>query len=142
MHFHFMPYKRYKKAYSLLSKINVALDLQIAKDIVLENTPSNVGVISNSTQFNLSALSSILKSIDVNLIQDKLEHINLNNIITQLNISRLFSPIIGTLSDIGSLASISGLYPPIVALSDLVSNSKQTLNSTKDDGADILKSTD
>lgn len=109
MHFHFMPYKRYKKAYSLLSKTNTALDLQIAKDIVLENTPSNVGVISNSTQFNLSAINSILKTIAAIPLQSILDSIEYNKIITQLNVLKTFTPNFDALSNIIQAAKLSNL---------------------------------
>ena len=60
MHFHCITYNEYKNAICLLNKLNKDLDIQLSKGIVLENNSQNLTVVSNNSQYMLSALVSIL----------------------------------------------------------------------------------
>lgn len=90
MHFHTITYKNYKKAFSLLKKLNKELDVQIDKGIVLENTTDNVEAVSNNSQYWLTALDSIIKATQ------KLANLNIDHIIPKLkyweNLANLVIP--------------------------------------------------
>lgn len=99
MHFHFIPYKVYRKAYNTLTKTIKALDLQIEKDVVLENTPENVDIISNSPQFYFQALEKSLK-MTLDSINAVLNQFDPQKILAQLNIFKLFNPDIYKISQL------------------------------------------
>lgn len=63
MHFHFISYEQYKRAFKLLRDINRELDAQLAKGIVLENNDDNAVLVSNNYQYTFKALSALAESI-------------------------------------------------------------------------------
>lgn len=85
MHFKFISYQEYKKGLSIFNAINLDLDNQLKKGIVLENSTKNIQAVSQNYQY----ISSTLKSLSLAL--NTISHINLSAL---SELSETLSPIV------------------------------------------------